>query len=267
MVYPERKYGYYLIFGLLILFSVVGMVVVKGYLEVKKSSLLELYFRLFQVLFVCSLALIFLDWFYRRWREYKLLKNEKLKEELLNLKNQIRPHFYFNTLNNLHRLIKKDADKAQEYVLKLSDLMRYAIYSAEENKVRLEEEINYLENFIALQEIRHRKGVQVKISKTKVNHEQRIAPLLLIVLVENAFKHGVETLIDGAYITITMETEDNGWFTFDIENNYKSLTFKDKKGVGLENLRKRLQLLYPTNHKIKCRDKAPRFSVKLEIKL
>lgn len=189
------------------------------------------------------------SWFFERWKAFQTLKNKKVKAELSLLKEQINPHFFFNTLNNLYALIKKDADAAQDYVLKLSDLMRFTIYDSGKESVLLKDEISYLINFIDLQTARYHKDIDVNFEKEIENANTEIAPLLFIILLENAFKHGVEKATDNAFIHLKL-IEDNNKIQFTVKNNYEVEGTGKRIGIGLKNLKERLNLLYPNSHQL-----------------
>lgn len=203
-------------------------------------------FEHIQNLIGISIPILFTLWIYEQWRWIKSLKNEKAKAELQLLKSQINPHFFFNTLNNLYGLTVEKSDKAPEVVLKLGDMMRYTIYEGKEERVPIQDEIQYLENYIELHKIRYQKNVQVHFINSVISDFQ-IAPLLYIILVENAFKHGVETLIENAYIFIEIEEAGNS-VSFTIENNFDRAMQDNRVGIGLENLKKRLELIYPNKY-------------------
>jgi hypothetical protein len=188
-------------------------------------------------------------WVYEQWRWLKTLKAAKAKAELAMLKSQINPHFFFNTLNNLYGLVVEKSEKAPEVVLKLSDMMRYTIYEGKEDLVSLTDEINYLETYIELHKIRYQKKVDIQFIH-EVDKEIQVAPLLFIVLLENAFKHGVEPLTEDAYIHLDLKTFDNQ-ILFTIENNYEPNVSHQRAGIGLDNLRKRLVHIYPNRHELK----------------
>ncbi|CAN0576317.1 unnamed protein product, partial [Ectocarpus sp. 12 AP-2014] len=129
-------------------------------------------------------------WMLGRLKSVLNLRNETKKNELAHLQNQVNPHFFFNTLNNLYGLVGKDPKKAQELILKLSDMMRYSIYEGERAYVTLEEEITYLKNYIALHEMRYHKKINIQFQEDIQKQGVQIMPLLFILLLENAFKHG-----------------------------------------------------------------------------
>ena len=174
------------------------------------------------------------------------LKNEKMKAELMLLKSQVSPHFFFNTLNNLYGLVAKNPQKAQELILKLSDMMRYSIYEGEKDTVALREEVDFLKNFIELHKMRYHKQISVDF-KCDVDENRKVVPLLFIILLENAFKHGVENLRENAYIKVNL-IESQKQIRFMVENNYNRI--HNEPGIGLKNLKRRLELIYPKQYEL-----------------
>ncbi|SNS00477.1 GHKL domain-containing protein [Dokdonia pacifica] len=217
-----------------------------------------------RVLLALEIGYLIFSWVFTEWKNIQTLKNEKAKAELSLLKEQINPHFFFNTLNNLYSLIKKDSDAAQEYVLQLSDLMRFTIYDSAKEKVSLQQEINYLNNFIELQTARYHKDIDINFVKTIQNSDTKIAPLLFIVLLENAFKHGVEQITENASIHLELiENQHNILFT--IRNNFDTEQFSKNEGIGLKNLKERLTLVYPNRHQLNCTIEEDIYTATLEI--
>ena len=188
-----------------------------------------------------------IHWIIRNIKSIIRLKNEKAKTELLHLKSQVNPHFFFNMLNNLYGLVGKDAKKAQELILKLSDMMRYSIYDGEKDTVLLSEEITYLENYIELHKMRYHKAIDIQFNIETNDTDYEIMPLLFIILLENAFKHGVENLREHAYVHINLVARNNE-LNFEIENNFDETQDNPETGIGLKNLKRRLELVYPKNH-------------------
>ncbi len=199
--------------------------------------------------FLYFLLLIFLlsRWIFNQTRSLIRLKDEKAKTELLHLKSQVNPHFFFNMLNNLYGLVDKDSKKAQELILKLSDMMRYSIYEGQKELVALSAEVDYLQNYIALHKMRYHKTIDVVFNHQIGETDYRIMPLLFIILLENAFKHGVENLRENAYVHINLSAANNE-ICFDIENNFDSTQDNVQEGIGLNNLKRRLELVYPNSH-------------------
>ena len=215
-------------------------------------------------LFILSIVSVIILWIFEYWKSLQTLKEEKMKAELRLLKTQVNPHFLFNTLNNLYGLTVEKSDDAPKLVLKLSDLLRYTIYYGEKDVVLLEQEVQYLDNYIKLQKIRYHKNVDIKFD-CKFDKNIKIAPLLFIILVENAFKHGVELLTEDAYVHIRLETVKNS-IKFEIKNNFKLNNQQIKKGIGLDNLTNRLQLMYPNKYNLDIEKRNTVHKVKLEIR-
>ncbi|MAZ73931.1 MAG: histidine kinase [Flavobacteriaceae bacterium] len=188
-------------------------------------------------------------WLFKQIKSLIRLKNEKAKTELMHLKSQVNPHFFFNMLNNLYGLVDKDAKKAQELILKLSDMMRYSIYDGEKDTVLLSEEITYLKNYIELHKMRYHKAIDIQFNIDTNDTDYEIMPLLFIILLENAFKHGVENLRAHAYVHINL-TAHNNEVTFEIKNNFDAIQDDPETGIGLKNLKRRLELVYPKNHSV-----------------
>ena len=211
------------------------------------------------------LIILIMRWIFKQTKAILTLKNEKAKTELLHLKSQVNPHFFFNTLNNLYGLVGTDVKKAQDLILKLSDMMRYSIYEGEKDTVSLEEEVEYLKNYIELHKMRYRKEIDIKfINDISENH--KVMPLLFIILLENAFKHGVENLRENAYVHINLKSENNQIF-FDIENNFDPTIETEHKGIGLANLKRRLELVYPKNHTLSFSKINDVYKAQLNIKM
>jgi len=213
---------------------------------------LENYPSVVGIIIVIYYAIILLAvavWLVRQLKSILNLKNELKKNELLHLQSQVNPHFFFNMLNNLYGMVDKDVEKSKALILKLSDLMRYSIYEGEKNMVPLAEEVSYLKNYIELHKMRYHKEIDVQFKTDMADENINIMPLLLIILLENAFKHGVENLREKAYISIHLRTTKKKLY-FDIENNFDEDEVSNKTGIGLKNLKRRLALAYPKKHKL-----------------
>ena len=180
---------------------------------------------------------------------YMMLRSERkqkeVEAELAWLKNQINPHFLFNTLNNISSLAQIDGDQTQEAIMQLSDLLRYAMYETNKPKVRLDGEVEFMQNYINLMKLRCNEMTKVNYQLSIINYQLELAPLLFISLVENAFKHGMNS---NAPATIDIRLEQQGdmlVFNCDNTNNPKPTKDRSGSGIGLENTRRRLDLLYP----------------------
>ncbi len=187
-----------------------------------------------------------------RWfvteNQRKNLENENLKSELNNLKMQLNPHFFFNTLNNIYSLIQTSPDKAQESVHGLAKLMRYHLYETNEDKVLLNGEVEFMKSYIALMKLRLSANTEVYSSFSVQDLEVSVAPLLFIPIIENAFKHGISPN-EKSIIKITLE-EKNHILSFESFNSnfpqkYETDKGGDANGIGLDNIQKRLSLIYP----------------------
>jgi sensor histidine kinase YesM len=192
--------------------------------------------------------------------------NENLKTELSLLRSQASPHFMFNVLNNMVALARKKSDLLEPSLLKFSSLMRYMLYDADEEKVPLEKEIEYLHSYIDLQQQRFGKNVQVLVDLQTPKANYEIEPMLLIPFVENAFKHGTG-LVEGAVIKIQLKVENNK-LDFNVQNKYdpSSAEVKDKtSGIGLANVKRRLNLLYGRKHSLLIAQKDNLFTVSLQL--
>ena len=195
-------------------------------------------------------------------------QNEVLKTELSLLRSQVSPHFMFNVLNNMVSLARKQSDLLEPSLIKLSSLMRYMLYEADEEKVSIEKEMDYLQSYIDLQQQRFGKKVQVNVKMHTVDSQYRVEPMLLIPFVENAFKHGTG-MIEDAHIDVELEAAKN-ILLFVVRNKYNpaSAEIKDKtSGIGLANVKRRLNLLYGKNHTLDISNVENLFVVTLRIQL
>lgn len=183
-------------------------------------------------------------------------ETENLKTELSFLRSQVSPHFMFNVLNNIVALSRTQPSLVEPALIQLSQLMRYMLYESNEEKVTLLKEIEYLRNYIQLQEMRFGEDVQIELNVDIDDENHHIEPMLLIPFVENAFKHGVG-LIESPHIKINIRTEDTK-LHFEVCNRFcpNSKEVKDKhSGIGLQNVKRRLNLLYPALHKLSHTEK------------
>lgn len=204
---------------------------------------------------------LLLEWFKSERQQLKL-SNQQLQSELNYLKSQVSPHFLFNTLNNIYALAKKKSDHTAEAIMKLSSMMRYMLYEANQDRVPLEKEVEYLKSFIVLQQLRTKQGKIFDFEITGEIENREIAPLLLIPLVENSFKHG-----DFKKYPIRLELSTHQYqIRVRIKNFYSAKQEKDSVGgVGLQNIKRRLELLYPKSHSLEINALKETFEVILII--
>ena len=202
-------------------------------------------------------------------KRQKELEKEKINSELAFLKNQVSPHFFFNTLNNIYSLIKINSDEAQESVFKLSKLMRYLLYETENGETKLNREVEFMNNYIDLMRLKLANNVELNIHLPNQNSDYTIAPLLFIPFIENAFKHGI-SYSEKSFINIFMDVEDDK-IKFECVNSigkHSEVGLKnDYSGIGLENVKKRLTLLFPEKHNLIIRQVDKSFIVQLSVQL
>jgi len=200
---------------------------------------------------------------------YLIYRNKNQAIELSLLKAQIHPHFLFNTLNNLYALTITKADEAPDVVLGLSSILRYILYECNTLNVDLKKEMHIISAYISLEKIRYTQNLEVNMDVKQDFGDIQIAPLLILPLVENAFKHGVEKLINEAWINMEAYIKGNT-FVFKISNN-KPLEMENEKStakygnIGLPNIKKRLNILYPKRHKFKITNIEDVFIVTMEL--
>jgi len=184
---------------------------------------------------------------YNSQKNLRELEKEKFSAEIGLLKAQINPHFFFNTLNSLYGLALKGSEKTAKVVLRLSGLMHYMLYEARAEKVLLQDEISHLENYIGIEQMRFADRLDLSFEYSGDIPGKMIAPLLLLPFVENSFKHGLRD--DAGWITITLKVTGERLF-FKVENSYAPNPPKSRDGLGIENLKRRLELTYPGKYEL-----------------
>jgi len=199
----------------------------------------------------------------------KIKKEEHLNAqntiaELSLLKSQISPHFLFNVLNSLYSLSLKKAEETPDVILKLSDILRYSLYESQEKEISIKDEIHMLKTYIDIEQLRLPENTNITFDY-QINNSVNIAPILLLPLIENAFKHGVDSSIDESFISATLIC-DHKLLTFTCKNSFKESVSKDYGGIGIKNVKKRLELLYPMKHSLEITKSEDVFDVNLEIK-
>lgn len=223
------------------------------------------FFNIYTVVSLFAVIKLMKYWYKNQQLKSELEKKNRLSELAL-LRIQLNPHFLFNTLNNIDALITSDQEKASDAVIKLSEIMRFTLYEANTDRVSLEKEVNYLENYISLQQLRLKNPYFVKFIKSINCKGKVIAPMLFIPFVENAFKHGLKNIVaPGIEIELSCE---NKILKFEVVNRYSVHDEQNKdetSGIGLANTKKRLELLYHDKYKLEIRKSAGIFKVNLEI--
>ncbi|MEI7498911.1 MAG: histidine kinase [Bacteroidota bacterium] len=196
----------------------------------------------------------------------KEVERQKIEAELRALKAQVNPHFFFNTLNSLYSLSLDKSDKAPELILKLSDLMRYVIYESKDDLVPIGKQLEFLQSYVYLERLRTDETLQVNFEVKGANFNHKVAPLLYIAFIENAFKHGSRAKKDHPFIHIVFNLEHEDRVEFTIENMVERFPEqKSSGGFGLANVKKLLELLYPDKHDLKITESAKLYHVGLTI--
>jgi two-component system LytT family sensor kinase len=222
--------------------------------------------------FFTSLVFVFLstvyrftvDWFLNE-RVQRDLENQRLSAELSFLKSQINPHFLFNSLNSIYSLAYQKSDTTPEAILKLSEIMRYMLYECNDNKVELTKELQYLQNYIDLQKIRFGNKAFINFEVTGEVTNQHVVPLLLISFIENAFKHGVAN-DPASPIVLKINLSDSHLYFF-VQNKKHTHNRDASGGIGLVNVKRRLDLLYPSKYNLEIRDETDTYTVQLSLVL
>jgi len=217
--------------------------------------------------FVAAIKLV--KYWYFKKEENSKLEKEKLKSELAVLKGQVHPHFLFNTLNNLYALILQQSKDAPEMVLKLSALLRYVLTECQQGMIGLTKELAILNHYISLEHMRFGDRLDLSFHVEGKLDQKTIAPLLLLPLVENSFKHGANEMLEKAWICISISVTGDQ-MKFKIINGKpcnQPPGMKFSSGIGLQNLRKRLALIYPDKHNLRITDGEENFTANLTIKI
>jgi LytS/YehU family sensor histidine kinase len=221
----------------------------------------------FSVPIIFSLALKTIQRWVKTEAERVEAANIKLQSELQHLKYQLQPHFFFNSLNNIYSLVDISPEMAKQTIHSLGKLMRYLLYETNNEKVSLIKEINFMTNYIELMKLRMNDATQVHYSFPVLKQDLNIAPLLFISLIENAFKHGVSA-DKASPIVFEMKIDDKHLTFYSENHNFpKTETDKSGSGIGLDNLEKRLSLLYPEKHSFTEKVEKDIFSVNLQIEI
>lgn len=219
---------------------------------------------LFFVIYLFATGLLHLA---RGWFRLQEIENERNKAELRALRMQINPHFLFNSLNSIYSLARRNSDEVPEKIVQLSNLLRHAIYDSEQEFVPLEKEVEMIRNYIALQNLRANPEHQILMQLKGEVQGKQIAPMIILPFVENSFKHGLKGGAENAFVAISLEVSPQK-LLLDIENSKgKGVdeTTAESTGIGIENVRKRLELIYPDKFLLKIREKAETFEVHLQI--
>lgn len=255
-------------------FLIVNQLVVNEWIHREKSnlwtslqSLPSLSYCFFILAFVSGIAvsikLIRLN-IKQKIAEQELIK-KKLEMELQFLKAQSNPHFLFNTLNNIYGLARKNSDKTADVVLRLSSMLRYMLYETAHESIVIEKEIQIINDYIELEKLRYTNRLQVVFNHSIDNYKEKLAPLILLPFVENAYKHGAGESRFESYIEINLTLKDHQ-LDYEIKNSKEEMVTDDEDKIGLRNIKRQLELIYP-NHTLTINHNAKEFIVKLHINL
>jgi len=242
--------------------------------EIRKRTIEEmnsprLYFAINYLLIseiIPLMALAFLIRTLKQNEEMKVIKEQQLYSELNYLKAQLHPHFFFNTLNNIYALALKQSVDTAPMLARLGEMMRYILYEASKPTVLLVQEVAFLASYIAVERIRHQQHVNITFDLQGLSETHHIAPLLLLPFVENAFKHGLEQELGNGYVKIVIcQTEDE--LLLEVVNSKPDITASENiKGIGIENVKRRLGLLYSDRYILTTNDDKTKYRVTLTLK-
>ncbi|NWJ50583.1 MAG: histidine kinase [Bacteroidetes bacterium] len=244
--------------------------ILPGYYFISYYSLVDISCFFLAFAGITTLLKMARSWFRLAETDRKLAQMQQLQTntELNALKAQINPHFLFNSLNSIYSLILSKSDKAANAVLRLSDILRYTIYDAKDDFVPLKKELTYLTDYIELQRFRSKQEALISFKITGDSDGLMVAPLLFIPLVENAFKHGVKGDVQNAFVEIELNIT-NEILELKVRNNKGTDTgtaVAESNGVGLENVKRRLELIYPGNYQLNIAANEKEFNVTLTLK-
>lgn len=271
--YKSRKFlTYFTILIMLIAFYIYAAIALESFIMPRgRSAENLLYATLFNfsnIARYCVIAFLLYDIQEKfvQGKQLDQIRIEKVNTEINYLRAQINPHFLFNTLNNLYGLALEKSEKTPEVILKLSKIMDYMLFDLDGTKVPLDKDVENLENYIALERIRQGNNAKIVFHKSGTLDHQLIEPLLMLPLVENAFKHGVNQLIEGAYLKISLEATGNE-LRFEVTNNYRQPIAEKQMhpSLGLTNLRRRLELFYPNRYTLTIKDDSINYHVLLTL--
>jgi len=276
---PKRYYQYILLVSIGILLAVGGRIFLEDVFAISPNNtltnhqyILELVIGEVYVQGFLTAFKFLLDWG-RNQKKMRELQKANYETELDFLRSQVQPHFFFNTLNNLYSLTLDKSDMAPETVLKLSELMSYVIYEGKLKKVHIAREIGYIQNYLDLERLRFGEKLKTSFDVYGQVENQMIAPLLMLPFIENSFKHGVGAGIDEISIDVRLDINP-AEVIFTVSNQkFKKLNYPatgpyhhiSLNGVGIKNIRRRLNLIYSNNYKLDIKDDSDKYTVTLKI--
>jgi sensor histidine kinase YesM len=243
--------------------------ILPGYYFISYYSLFDILKFFIVFTGITTLLQLSTEWFYLIEARQNLIQaqKDKVDAELKALKNQLNPHFLFNSLNVIYSLSLNNSPETSRVLLQLSDILRYILYDTNVDYLPLKDEIRLIENYLDIQRYRINRQTEIKFETELSDESARIAPMLLLPLVENCFKHGVRKELRNAFLVIALKSNDNA-ITFTIENSKPHSVSEenpDQGGIGLDNIQSRLKLIYPDRHKFEVFEGEKVFRVKIEL--
>ena len=271
--------GKYLVFlGLLVFWLIVGWYLSVNYLKYISAPVLDLMgkphgddyawqcFLCVITTAACFTSLSLGKQWLLKQREFLRARQEKITAELQLLKAQVHPHFLFNTLNNIYSFSLDRSSKTPELILKLSSLLSYMLYDCKAEEVRLEKEVEIMKDYIGLEKERYGNILEISWTVEGDIRDNFISPLLMLPFVENAFKHGASEQIEKPWIGVDISVANN-ILKFKLTNSKNEYISHSNNGIGINNVKKRLEFLYPDNHELKINDEGDFFAISLMVKL
>jgi LytS/YehU family sensor histidine kinase len=240
-----------------------------GYYFISYYEFLDILKFTISFIIISTLLKLSKSWFQMLEAENRIvrLESENISSELKALKLQINPHFLFNSLNNIYSLARKSSPKTGDSILILSDMMRYVLYETKSDFVKLSDEIQFFKNFVELQKLRIDEHSKIELKVDLDNNKLEIAPMILMPFFENSFKHGVKGDVGQTFAKFELKTSKNQ-LSFSAENNKgESNENRDGHGIGIENVKRRLDILYPDKYDLKIEEEDTLFKVNLKLTL
>ncbi len=269
------KYAIFLVISVVLITPVKGLAFYLLNLsdeDSRRQVLLNLHYTFLSAFLVAgssTVIKILYEWVIYQ-RDKKKLEKENMQSELKFLKNQINPHFLFNTLNNIYALSLIKSEATPEVILKLSDLLRYMLYECNEPKVKLRNEISYMKNYLDLERLRQKSDVIIEFKVEGEVKEQTITPLIFTPFLENAFKHGVNKVLENACVRVFLKVKKHK-LKFIVENSKPEFTTNviniSQGGIGLSNVKKRLEMLYSNNYSLEIENTMTYYKIELTLNL
>jgi sensor histidine kinase YesM len=230
-----------------------------------RSYIFVIVFSTIRIAFIAYLLYVAMEWIDQKF-SIQELELERRNAENRYLRNQLNPHFLFNTMNNLHGLILTNTKLASESILRFSDFLQYMVYESTEDLIPLEKEIQLIKDYVALERLRADKKKNLELTVEVEDLSYRIAPLLLLPLFENGVKHGLNVVEENAFLKMQI-TQTGNLLHVTVSNSKVKTTKGEQNGIGLKNLKKRLQLQYPQAHELIFSDEVEVFNASLKITL